>query len=85
MIHPMFVCYESAAISNSQQSESVRDELKEEVEDRVTSYDVHQYIEEKIEEEYDNIQNHWVIGMLMPVDNTKQFQEMIQKKIYPYS
>lgn len=84
-IHPMFVCYESAKISKAHQKEVTDAELKSEIKTEVSEYDVDNYIREKIEEDYSELKNHWVISMLMPVDDTEKFQERIQTKIYPYS
>ncbi|EMA19190.1 HamA C-terminal domain-containing protein [Haloarcula argentinensis] len=84
-IHPMFICYESAKLQNAQESNLTRSDLRDELIAEIKKHDVGEYIEEKIEENYPNVNKHWAIMMLMPVDDTTNLQETLKQQIYPYA
>ena len=84
-IHPIFVCYNSAKLQRVQERNITRDELKEELKQEISDYDISSYIQEKLEEDYPEIKRHWLIMMLLPVDDTSDLQESMKQEIYPYA
>jgi len=84
-IHPIFVCYDSAKLQRVQEKDITREELKDTLKEEIKNYDVSSYIHEKLDEKYPEIKYHWLIMMLLPVDDTSNLQESMKQDIYPYA
>ena len=85
LVHPIFVGYEEEEL-NQIQAESIGDN---ELEERLLEYieedeDMLPYIQERLGE-YEELQKHRLVFILLPVENSDLFKERLKEQIYPHS
>lgn len=86
LIHPIFIGYESEELHELQTEPMEEEELEKRIFDFVEEErDVIEYIKEKVEEDYEDLQRHWLIFILLPVNNSDRFKKRMKEAIFPYS
>lgn len=85
LVHPIFVGYEEDELNRMQVEATDGENLEEKViEFMDDDEDVLPYIKERLEE-YEELQKHWLVFILLPVEDSDAFKERLREKIHPYS
>lgn len=85
LVHPIFVGYEWEQLHEAQSTAMDGDELEEKVLEFVDDdEDILPYIKEKLVE-YEELQRHWLVFILLPVEDTEAFKRKLKESIYPWS
>jgi len=85
LIHPIFIGYESEELRNLQTEPMETDRVKERIRDYLEDDDILGYIREKLEEDHAELKRHWLVFMMIPVEDSDEFKKRMKEAIFPYS
>lgn len=84
-IHPVFVGYQEDWLHDVQTECTGPDELKEEIQERIQGSELETTVRNKIQSDYEELEKHWLIFFLIPLEDVDGFREQLQEAIYPHA
>lgn len=82
LVHPIFVGYEEEELTRMQAEVMEGDELEERLfEFLYDDGEAFEYVQKQLEG-YTELQKHWLVFILLPVENTDLFKEQLKDRIY---
>ena len=85
IIHPIFVGYEEDWLHDIQVECNGPDDLRNSISERLQNTDIENTVKQKIKDEYDELEKHWVVFFLFPFEDVRQFKEELHQAIYPHA
>lgn len=85
MIHPIFVGYETEWLHDLQVECTGPDELRDRITRTIQDSEIETKVREKIQSDYEELEKHWLLFFLLPLEDVDGFREDLQGAIYPYA
>lgn len=82
-VHPIFVGYEEDWLHEVQIDCTGPEELQEKIAERLEESKLENKVKKKIESNYEELQKHWLVFFLLPLEDVDEFREELQEAIYP--
>ena len=84
-IHPVFVGHEEDWLHEVQVDSSEPAELRAEIQQEIRDLGLESQIIDKIKSDYRELEKHWVIFFMIPLEDVDRFRAELQEAIYPHS